>query len=99
MTVVRFYVQLEWTRERLKAMTTNEEHGFVKTLSRFNGLEWTEPSWTEPDWTEPEWTESRDDVFELGNGNRPLGFYLNPDGIRYVQVRGKNILDFYCGIL
>jgi hypothetical protein len=83
-TGFRFNVQLEWTKQRLDAMTDDESYKFTEGLRledrstavlRFNG----------PDWTEL----VGDGAFDLGNNGKPLWFQLNPNDVRNVEVTFK----------
>lgn len=83
-TSVRFNVQLEWTKWHPEPMTDEKAYELAETfrvdystipmMLHLNG----------PDWTE---LQEGDEVFDLGNGGRPLWFHLKSGGMHNVEVR------------
>lgn len=86
-TGVRFNVELEWTKKLLDPLTEAEASAFLDNLRQADSkYDAQDPSlrFGGPDWTELDGHDR--DVFDLGNGGRPLWFRLDPGDSRHVQV-------------
>ncbi|VVC42104.1 Immunoglobulin-like fold [Cinara cedri] len=80
---VRFNVELDWAKERLEPMLDDEASEFGEMLRSWVSED--QPPWFDgPGWTGLQ--ESNNNVFDLGNGGRPLCFSLDPDGVHQITV-------------
>lgn len=87
---VRFDVQMEWAKERTEPMTDEEAYALAVALRRAGHEAITASmEFDGPDWMGLLEDDGGGDVFDLGNGGRPLWFRLDSKDVRYVQVTFK----------